>query len=157
LPFKTDNASFKKQWKKELYEYITGVIQNNGHKMLQINGMPDHIHILFGLRSSQSISDLIKMVKQESSGWINQKHFIIERFSWQSGYGAFSYSKNQLPVVIRYIQNQEQHHKKKTFNEEYLELLKRNEIDYDENYIFKRVLKHNPYLTVRWAFILLPI
>jgi REP element-mobilizing transposase RayT len=130
----------QKQWKKELYQYISGVIQNNGHKLLQINGMPDHIHILLGFRPSQSLSNLMKMVKHDSSGWINQKHFIVDRFSWQSGYGAFSYSKSQLPTVIRYIQNQEQHHKKKTFIEEYLELLKRNEIDYNEKYIFKPVI-----------------
>jgi putative transposase len=129
----------QQQWKKELYQYISGIIQNNGHKLLQINGMPDHVHILFGLRPSLSLSNLMKMVKQDSSGWINQKHFIIDRFSWQSGYGAFSYSKSQLPTVIRYIQNQKQHHKKKTFIEEYLELLKKNEIDYNEKYLFKPV------------------
>jgi len=130
----------KKGWKEELYKYLSGIIQNNGHKVLQINGMADHIHILFGLRPRQSLSDLMKEVKHDSTQWINQHHFVIRRFSWQSGYGAFSYSKSQIPTVIKYIQNQKQHHKKKTFMEEYISLLKQNDINYDERYIFKPVL-----------------
>lgn len=127
-------------WKHELYRYITGIVKNNNHKMLQINGMPDHIHIFIGMRPTQSLSDLMKMIKGESSAWINQKNFIKGKFSWQAGYGAFSYAKSQVPKVIRYIQNQEKHHKKKTFTEEYLEFLRAFEIDYDEQYIFKPVV-----------------
>jgi REP element-mobilizing transposase RayT len=107
------------QWKDELYKYITGIIRNNNHKPLAINGMPDHIHILFGMRPVQSLSDLMQDIKGYSSKWINEKHFIKTKFSWQEGYGAFSYSKSQLPQVISYIENQENHHKKKTFSEEY--------------------------------------
>ncbi|GAB5526640.1 MAG: IS200/IS605 family transposase [Roseivirga sp.] len=126
-------------WKDQLYRYMTGIIQNYDHKVLQINGMPDHVHILFGLRPSQSISDLMKQVKQDSSKWINDQRLTRGRFSWQSGYGAFSYSKDQLPDVIRYIQNQEEHHRKTSFKEEYMRLLTDFEIDFNEAYLFKDV------------------
>lgn len=127
------------KWKDDLYKYITAIIQNNDHKILQINGMPDHIHILFGLRPVQSLSDLMKQVKQDSSKWINQNNLAGGKFSWQEGYGAFSYSKSQLPRVIKYIQNQQEHHRKQTFREEYLALLKTHGVDYDERYIFKPI------------------
>ena len=126
-------------WKGELYQYITGIIQNNGHKLLIINGMSDHIHILFGMRPNQSLSDLIQDIKGDSSKWINQKGFIKGRFSWQEGYGAFSYGKSQIGRVINYIKLQEVHHKKKTFIEEYLDFLEKFEVPYDKRYIFKPV------------------
>ena len=103
------------EWKEDLYKYMTSIIQNNNHKLLQINGMPDHLHILFGLRPVQAISNLMKQVKQDSSKWINQNRLARGKFSWQEGYGAFSYSKSQLPRVIKYIQNQQEHHKTKSF------------------------------------------
>ena len=127
------------EWSDDLYKYITAIIQNNDHKLLQINGMPDHVHILFGLRPVQAISDLMKQVKQDSSKWINQNRLAKGKFSWQEGYGAFSYSKSQLPRVIRYIQNQQVHHKTKTFREEYLTFLETHGVDYDERYIFKPI------------------
>ncbi len=127
-------------WKDELFKYITGIIKNNGHKPLSINGMPDHIHILIGLRPAQSLSELLQDIKGSSSKWINNKKLIQGRFSWQEGYGAFSYKKSDLPAVINYINNQESHHRKTTFKEEYIKLLKEFEIDYNENYIFKQVL-----------------
>jgi putative transposase len=128
------------KWKEDLYKYIAGVIQNNNHKLLAINGMPDHIHILIGLRPAQSISDLMKDVKQSSSKWINDNKLTSGHFEWQEGYGAFSYSKSQIIQVINYIQNQEIHHKKKTFKEEYLDFLEKFEIDYDEKFIFKELI-----------------
>lgn len=127
------------EWRDDLYKYMTAIIQNNDHKLLQINGMPDHVHILFGLRPVQAISDLMKQVKQDSSKWINQNRLAMGKFSWQEGYGAFSYSKSQLPRVIKYIQNQQEHHKTKSFREEYLALLKAHGVDYDERYIFKPI------------------
>jgi putative transposase len=127
------------KWKDELYKYITGIVNNNQHKLLAINGMPDHLHILFGLRPSQSISDLMQDIKGGSSKWINEKKLIRGKFSWQEGYGAFSYSKTELSNVIRYINNQTIHHKRKTFSEEYLELLREFEIDYNDQYLFKPV------------------
>lgn len=129
-----------KSWKNELYKYITGIIQNNNHKVLQINGMPDHVHILFGMRPTQSLSDLMKQVKQESSKWINQQGFVKGKFSWQAGFGAFSYSKSQIPNVIQYIEKQEEHHTKKSFREEYLDFLKAFDINYNEAYIFKPII-----------------
>ena len=128
------------KWKEDLYKYIAGIIQNNNHKLLAINGMPDHIHILIGLRPAQSISDLMKEVKQSSSKWINQNNLTNGHFEWQEGYGAFSYSKSQINQVVSYIQNQELHHKKKTFKEEYLDFLVKFEIDYDEKFIFKELI-----------------
>ena len=128
-----------KDCKDELYKYITGLLQNQGHKVLQINGMPDHVHLLIGLRPTQALADLMQMVKQDSFKWINTKGFVKGKFSWQSGYGAFSYSKNQVPRVINYIQEQEKHHLKRSFLEEYEELLKIHKIEYDQRYIFKPI------------------
>ena len=126
-------------WKERLYQYITGIIQHNEHKMLQINGMSDHIHLLIGMRPTQSVSSLVQNVKTESSKWINDNKFCPQHFAWQEGYGAFSYSKSHVPDVIRYIQNQEIHHQKESFFDEYLKLLKAFEVQFDEKYIFKDV------------------
>ena len=134
------NGIIQTQWKNNLYQYITGIVRNNNHKLLAINGMSDHIHILIGIRPSQSISDLMKDVKQGSSLWINENKLTNGHFEWQEGYGAFSHSKSQVNSVIDYIQNQEIHHKKRTFREEYLEFLEKFEIDYDEKFIFKELL-----------------
>lgn len=124
-------------WKDELYKYITGIVRNNNHKLLAINGMPDHVHIFIGMKPHQSISDLLQDIKGSSSGWINEKKFVKGKFSWQAGYGAFSYSHSHLDKVIKYIRDQEIHHKRKTFKEEYLSLLKAFNIDHDERYLFK--------------------
>jgi len=130
-------ALIQKSWKDELHKYITGIFQDNEHKMLQINTCPDHIHIFIGMRPNQSISSLVQNVKSESSKWIKDKKFCLTPFAWQEGYGAFSYSKSHVPDVIRYIQNQEAQHQKETFLVEYKKLLKAFEIEYDEQYIFK--------------------
>ena len=126
-------------WKDELCKYIAGIVTNNKHKLLAINGMPDHIHLLIGMRPTQSISDLLQDIKGNSSKWINQKGLVRGKFSWQEGFGAFSYSKSELPSVIKYIQNQQEHHKHATFREEYLKLLKDFDIDYDERFVFKQI------------------
>ncbi|MBP6182240.1 IS200/IS605 family transposase [Flavobacterium sp.] len=128
------------KWKEDLYKYMTGIIQNDNHKLFAINGMPDHIHILIGLRPVQSISDLMKNVKQSSSKWINKNKLTNGHFEWQEGYGAFSYSKSEIGQVVNYIQNQELHHKKKTFREEYLDFLEKFEVDYDDTFIFKELI-----------------
>ena len=130
-------ALIAQEWKQDLHKYITGIIQANDHKMLQVNSMPDHIHIFIGMRPVQSISSQVQNVKAESSKWIKGKKWCNESFAWQEGYGAFSYSKSHVPDVIRYIQNQELHHKKETFLDEYRHFLKAFEIEYDEQYIFK--------------------
>lgn len=107
-------------WKDDLYKYITGIIQNQNNKLLAIIGMPDHIHLLFGIRPTQSLSDLMQYIKGHSSKWINKRKFVKGKFSWQEGYGAFSYCKSQLPQEIQYIGRQQEHHIKKTFIQEYI-------------------------------------
>jgi len=126
-------------WKDELYKYITAIVQNNGHKLLAINGMPDHIHLFFGFRPTQALSEHMQEVKEDSSKWINQKKFTSGKFSWQAGYGGFSYSQSHVEKVIQYIQNQERHHQKKTFLQEYEQMLGAFKIEYDERYLFKPV------------------
>ena len=128
-------ALIDKDWKDRLHKYITGIIQSNQHKMLCINSMPDHIHIFIGMRPTQSISALVQNVKTETSKWIKEQK-LAPNFAWQEGYGAFSYSRSHVPNVIRYIQNQEQHHTKETFVEEYHKQLKAFEVEYDEQYVF---------------------
>lgn len=127
-------------WKDELYKYLTGIVQNNKHKMISINGMPDHIYLLAGIRPSHSISDLMKDLKGSSSKWINEKKFTKERFEWQEGYGAFSYGKSQVKNEISYIENQEKHHKRKSFKEEYLDFLKKFDVEFDDKYLFKDLI-----------------
>ncbi|MDR1198577.1 MAG: IS200/IS605 family transposase [Prevotellaceae bacterium] len=124
-------------WREKLYKYITGIVQNHGHKMLQIGGMPDHIHVLFGMRPVESLSDLMKAIKGESSEWINKNRLVLGRFSWQEGYGSFSYSKSQLNDVIQYIAHQPEHHKNRDMVTEYIEFLKLFGVKYDEKYVFK--------------------
>ena len=133
-------ALIHKEWKEELHKYITGIFQQNNHKMLQINSMPDHIHAFIGMRPHQSISSIVQNVKSESSKWIKDQKFCKQSFNWQEGYGAFSYSKSHVPAVIHYIQNKEIHHRKKTFLDEYRKMLKLFEVEYDEQYIFKELI-----------------
>ena len=133
-------AGIQAAWKESLHKYITGIFQKNKHKMLQVNSMPDHIHILIGLRPEQSISSIIQNVKTESSKWINSKKLTSSKFAWQKGYGAFSYSRSHLPTVIRYIQQQEHHHRAQTFADEYKSFLTAFGIEYDERYIFKEMV-----------------
>ncbi len=130
-------ALIDKSFKQELYQYITGIVQSYGHKMLAINGVEDHVHVFIGLRPTQSISDLMQDVKGSSSKWINEKKFLKVKFEWQEGYGAFSYSKSHVQKIINYVNNQEKHHAKQTFRDEYIEFLKKFDIEYDERYIFK--------------------
>ena len=129
----------KPEWKEELYKYIAGIVQNNKHKLIAINGMPNHIHVFIGYKPHQLIPDLLQDIKGNSSGWINKKGFIEGKFSWQAGYGAFSYSHSQIDNVVKYIMNQERHHRKKTFQEEYVELLNKFNIQFDEKYILKEI------------------
>lgn len=125
------------EWKERLHQYMTGIFQENKHKMLQINSMHDHVHIFIGMRPHQSISSLLQLVKAESSKWIKVQGFCDFPFAWQEGYGAFSYAKRRVANVIRYIQNQEMHHRKETFMEEYIKFLQAFDIQWDERYIFK--------------------
>lgn len=126
-----------KNWKDELYKYISGIITNKGQKSIIVNGASDHIHIFVGLKPSMAISDLVRDVKNNSSNFINDKKIVKGKFSWQEGYGAFSYSHTQIENVYNYILNQEEHHHKKTFKEEYLDFLQEFDIAYDEKYLFE--------------------
>jgi putative transposase len=123
--------------KEELHQYITGLVQRRNAKMLAIHCMPDHIHIFVGFRPAMSISDFVKEIKVESNEFINAKHWTRSRFHWQEGFGVFSYSHSQLGAVINYIHNQEAHHQKTSFRQEYVELLKRFEISFEEKYLFE--------------------
>ena len=134
------DALIHNNWKEELYKYITGIIQNNNHKLLAINGMSDHIHILVGLRPIQSVSSLVNDIKSNSTKFINEKKFLAVRFEWQKGYGAFSYGKSQVQEVINYIIYQEKHHEKKNFREEYTNFLKKFEIEYNDEYVFNELI-----------------
>lgn len=123
--------------REELQKYISGIIENKSQKLLAIFCMPDHLHLLTAIKPSIAISDLVRDVKASSSGFINEKKWVPGKFSWQEGFGAFSYSKSQLENVVSYILTQEEHHKKKTFKEEYIDFLNKFEIEYDRKYLFE--------------------
>jgi len=125
-----------KKWREEVFKYMAGIIKNKGQKPIIINGVTDHVHVFVGLKPAMSVSDLIRDVKNNSSNFINEKKWLRGKFSWQEGYGSFSYSHSHIENVYNYILNQEEHHKKKTFREEYLEFLKEFAIEYDEKYLF---------------------
>ena len=125
-----------KQKRDELHKYITGIVSNRDQKLLSIFAMPDHIHLLVGLKPNISISDLVRDIKAGSSKFISDNNWMNSKFSWQEGFGAFSYSKSQIGNVINYILSQEEHHKKKSFKEEYLNILEKFEIEYNQKYLF---------------------
>ena len=127
----------KAEHNDELQKYITGIVSGQKQKLIAINNMPDHVHLLIGLQADLALSDLVRDIKAGSSGFIKRKRWVAGRFSWQEGFGAFSYSRSQLDTVIRYIQNQQKHHAKKSFRDEYVELLEKFGIEYDKRYIFK--------------------
>jgi len=126
-----------KQYKEDVHKYITGIVQNRRHKLIAINAMRDHIHIFIGLHPSQSISDLVNNIKTGSTKKIKEQSWSSKEFSWQNGYGAFSYSRSHIDNVVKYIDNQEQHHKKRTFRAEYLDFLKKFDIEYKDEYLFE--------------------
>ncbi len=129
-------ALIPSEHKEELHKYITGLVQNRKAKMLAVHCMPNHIHLFVGFKPVISIADFVKEIKVESNEFINSKKWVRNRFSWQEGYGVFSYSHSQIDNVIRYIHNQESHHRKKTFRQEYLEMLQKFEIPFEEKYLF---------------------
>jgi putative transposase len=124
-------------WREELYKYIAGIIRNKEQKPIIVGGMADHIHILIGLRPAMTISDLVRDIKNNSSKFINDRKLVNGRFSWQEGYGVFSYSHSDVETVYNYILNQESHHHRRTFKEEYSDLLRAYEVKYDEKYLFE--------------------
>lgn len=125
----------------ELQKYITGIVSGQKHKLIAINNMPDHLHLLVSLRPDAALSDLVRDIKANSSRFIREKNWVPGRFAWQEGFGAFSYSRSQLGAVVRYIENQQKHHAKKSFRDEYTELLERFGVAYDQRYIFKPLVE----------------
>ncbi len=126
-----------KSWRDEVFKYMSGIIKGKNQKPIIVNGVSDHVHVFVGLRPSIRICDLVRDIKNNSSRFINEKKFLPGKFEWQDGYGAFSYSRSHIDNVYKYIENQEAHHKKRTFKEEYLDLLKKFEVEYNEKYLFK--------------------
>lgn len=128
----------RKPWKEELLEYIAGIVRNRGQKLIIINSMPDHVHMLLGLKPDIALSDLIRDIKANSSRFINERRWVRGRFNWQEGFGAFSRSQEELKRVITYIENQEAHHSSKCFLDEYIEMLQEYHIQYDNKYLFEK-------------------
>jgi REP element-mobilizing transposase RayT len=126
-----------KSWKDELEKYITGIIQNHRHKLLSIGSMPDHIHIFIGYNVNQLIPDLVEEIKTSSDTWIKLQGFSKFKFEWQKGYGAFTHSRSQINQVVKYIENQESHHQKKSFKEEYTDILVKNGVEFKDEYMFE--------------------
>ena len=129
-------ALIKKEWKDQLEMYITGIIQNHRHKLISIGSMPDHIHIFIGYDLNHPVPDLVEEIKTSSNNWIKLKRFSKFKFDWQKGYGAFTHSHSQIDQVVKYILNQNIHHRKRSFREEYLEILRKNEIQFKDEYLF---------------------
>ena len=131
------DALIRPEWEEQLYKYITGILTKKGQKMLAINGMPDHLHIVMGMKPSCCLSDLVREVKKSSNTFIEEKGFTPFKFNWQEGFGAFSYSHSHLDKVIKYVMNQKEHHRKQTFRDEYIAMLKAFNVEYDERYLFR--------------------
>jgi REP element-mobilizing transposase RayT len=123
-------------FKEDLHKYITGIVRNQGQKLIAINGMSDHLHILIGLKPSMALADLVRDIKADSSTYVNKNRWTHGKFTWQQGYGAFSYGHSQLDTIIRYIQNQEKHHNRRAFKNEYLALLRKFDIAFEDKYVF---------------------
>jgi REP element-mobilizing transposase RayT len=124
-------------WQPTLFKYMAGILNQIGCKSLAVNGWYDHAHALFGLPPSKSVADVMEVLKSSSSKWVNEQGLCKGQFRWQAGYGAFSVSQSQRPVVIQYIMQQHEHHARRSFRQEYLELLNRHEIDWDSRYMFE--------------------
>ncbi len=133
---KSRESFIKPEWEERLYKYVTGIVQMKSQKMLAINGIPNHIHFFIGMQPNCCLSDLVREVKKSSNEFVKDNSFCKNKFSWQEGFGAFSYSHSQIDKVISYIMRQKQHHKKTTFKEEYIGFLKKYSINYDDHYLF---------------------
>lgn len=131
------NAQLHSDWRKTLFGVIGNIVNQEGCKTITINGVNDHVHCFFIVKPDVSISKILQLIKGNSSKWINDEKLTTTKFSWQSGYGAFTYGQSQVYDVVKYIQNQELHHKKTTFRDEYLKLLEKFEVDYNEEYVFE--------------------
>jgi len=127
----------QKPWREEVFKYISGIIKNKNQKSIIVNGFTDHVHVFVGMKPSMSVSDLVRDIKNNTSNFINEKRWVLGKFSWQEGYGAFSYSQSHIESVYNYILNQEEHHRTKTFREEYINFLKKFQVEYEEKFLFE--------------------
>ncbi len=125
----------RSEWEQNLYNYIVSILQDRSHTAIALNGTEDHIHILIGFTPNDKIPDLVKTIKQNSSIWVKKHNYCNDKFGWQEGYGCFSYSKSQIDTVVKYIRQQKEHHREKTFREEYLEFLNKFGVEYNEKYV----------------------
>ncbi|MFQ5738546.1 MAG: IS200/IS605 family transposase [Acidobacteriota bacterium] len=125
--------------KEELHKYISGIVGNKKQKLIAVNSMPDHVHLFIGLKPSMALSDLVRDIKNNTSTFINRKKWVRGKFNWQEGFAAFSYGHSQIDTVVKYIQNQETHHARKTFREEYVAMLEKFHVKYDDKYLFEWV------------------
>jgi putative transposase len=134
---KNRDALIRKEWKDELEMYITGIVQNHRHKMLAIGSVSDHIHIFLGYNVNQLLPDLVEEIKTSSNSFIREKRLSKFKFEWQKGYGAFTHSHSQIDALAKYVLSQEEHHTEKPFKEEYFEILKKNNVEFKEEYLFE--------------------
>lgn len=141
VKYRRNSISF--DWDDDLYKYITGIVKKQGQLLLAINGMPDHVHIFIRMRPSCCISDLVREIKKASNAWINENNLVPGKFEWQGGYGAFSYSHSSAENVIKYIWRQKEHHLKRKFKDEYIDLLKEFDIEYKDEYLFQWTMEED--------------
>ena len=134
---KNCDVQIASNWKERLHKYITGIVQNKGHKLIVINTRFNHAHIFIGMKPDEALSDLVRDIKKDSTNFVNNEIKLRGKFGWQEGFGAFSYSQSQIDTVVKYIVNQEEHHRTKTFREEYEAMLKKYSLKYDEKYLFE--------------------
>jgi len=134
-------AIIPKHISEQLYSYMAGIIKSEKQFPIKINGMPDHVHLAFSIKPTISVSDLIRVVKTNSSRWMNQQGILEHEFAWQRGFGAFSYGQSQMPDLVKYIENQEAHHRKRTFKEEYIGFLKAFQVEFEDTYLFDWILE----------------
>ena len=133
---KNRQSLIKPEWEENLYKYTTGIVQNRGNKLFAIGGMPDHVHIFIGLKPAECISDLVREIKKATNEYIQENHFSNFKFDWQAGYGAFSYSRSHRDAVCKYILNQKEHHRQKTFEEEFIKMLSDFEVEIGQKKMF---------------------
>ena len=134
---KNRETALRKEIRSNVFEYMSGILTNQKHKSIIINGLSNHVHILIGLNPSISVSDTVHEVKRSSTLFINRERLCSGKFSWQEGYGAFSYSRSQISDIYKYIENQEEHHKLKTFRQEYIQYLKKREMEFNEQFLYE--------------------
>lgn len=127
----------QKPWRNEVFKYMAGIVKEQKQKPIIINGVADHVHLFIGIKPNMSVAELVRDVKNNTTKFINSQNWVVGKFEWQEGYGAFSYSHSHIGNVYKYILNQEEHHRKRTFKEEYIDMLAKFEVPFEERYLFE--------------------